>query len=154
MHSKILKIFTIGTLAILAFYSLPAFSEIYRWTDADGNVQFGDRPPPSLKARPIELKINSYESVTIEPFVPFKSGRPHKSKAVILYSTAWCGYCRKARNYLKENKIPFEEYDVEKSDKGKRDYERLNGRGVPILLIGDQRMNGFSVARFRKLYDG
>ena len=35
-------------------------------------------------------------------------------------------------------------WDVDESSKGKRDFKKLNGKGVPIFLVGDQRMNGFS----------
>ena len=69
-----------------------------------------------------------------------------------MYSTTWCGYCKQARNYFQQNNIAFAEYDVEKSDKGKRDYKKMNGRGVPIILVGDKRMNGFSPGAFEKIY--
>lgn len=148
------KLSLLGLLVVMMISSQPVYSEIYRWTDAQGNVQFGDRPPSSQDASRVDLKINSYESVTIEPFEPFKPSRPSRVKPVVLYSTTWCGFCRKARNYLRANNIPFTEYDVEQSEKGKRDYRKLNGRGVPILLIGDKRMNGFNVSRFKALYGG
>ena len=53
----------LAALALLAicFSSGPALGEIYRWTDAEGNVQFGDKPKdPSeaAKAAPVELKEN------------------------------------------------------------------------------------------------
>ncbi|MCK4586346.1 MAG: glutaredoxin family protein [Gammaproteobacteria bacterium] len=143
-----------GILAVITFLAVPAYGEIYQWKDADGNVQFGDRPPPSKKVKRIELEINSYESVTVEPFVAYKSNRPSRGKSVVMYSTSWCGYCRKARNYMKSKRIPFQEYDIEKSEKARREYNKLNGRGVPVLLIGDKRMNGFSISRFRQLYGG
>lgn len=149
-----MKFFIPSLLVIFAFASLSVNAEIYKWTDANGNTHFGDHPPRVEKAERVELKINSYESVTIEPFVPFKSNRSAGSKSVVLYSTKWCGFCRKARNYMRANNIPFTEYDVEKSDKGKRDFKKLNGRAVPILIIGEKRMNGFSVSRFRQLYGG
>ena len=50
-------------------------------------------------------------------------------------------------------KIPFQEYDVEKTRKGKKDFAELKGRGVPILLVRGQRMNGFSASRFERLYE-
>jgi glutaredoxin len=149
-----MKYSVFGVLALITFLTVPAHSEIYQWKDAEGNVQFGDRPPPSKHAKRVELEINSYESVTVEPFVPFKSSRPSRSKSVVMYSTSWCGYCRKARNYMKSKNIPFQEYDIEKSAKARRDYNKLNGRGVPVLLIGDKRMNGFSINRFKQLYGG
>ena len=45
--------------------------------------------------------------------------------------------------------IAYKEYDVDKSSKGKRDYKKLNGKGVPIILVGDQRMDGFSAQRLQ-----
>jgi hypothetical protein len=36
---------------------------------------------------------------------------------------------------------------VERSAQGKQEYRDLQGRGVPIILVGDQRMNGYSQAR-------
>ena len=108
----------------------------------------------SKNAKRIEVEINSYESVTIEPFVPFKGKKSRRGKSVVMYSTSWCGFCRKARKYMAKNKIPFKDYDIEKSEKGRLDYKKLNGRGVPILLIGDKRMNGFNVGQFKALYGG
>jgi mycoredoxin len=62
---------------------------------------------------------------------------------VVLYATAWCGYCAKARAMLSARSVPYVEYDIEKSDLGYDQYQRLNGKGVPVLLIGDQVIHGF-----------
>jgi glutaredoxin len=148
-----MKITILVIAGLSAFLSLPVNSEIFQWKDTDGHIQYGDRPPPAAKAKRVEVKINSYESVTIEPFVPFKGKGYRHGNSVVMYSTSWCGFCRKARNYMAKNRIPFEDYDIEKSETGKREYKKLNGRGVPILLIGDKRMNGFNVGEFRSLYD-
>jgi hypothetical protein len=48
----------------------------------------------------------------------------------------------------------FSEYDVDKSSKGKRDFKKLGGKGVPVILVGKQRMNGFSAGKFEKIYGG
>ncbi len=69
-----------------------------------------------------------------------------------MYSTVWCGYCKKARRYFKEKGIPFQEYDTETTQKGREDYKKLNGTGVPIILVGKKRMNGFSPSGFERLY--
>lgn len=137
--------------AIYLLLPIVAQADIFRWVDAEGNVQFGDRPPPSSAAKRVEVEINSYESVSVEPFEAFTSGAA-RGKTVVLYSTSWCGVCKRARQFLSQRKIPFQEYDVEKSRKGKKDYAELKGRGIPILLVGGQRMNGFSVSRFERLY--
>ena len=70
-----------------------------------------------------------------------------------MYSTAWCGYCKKARQYFTANKIAFSEYDIEKSKAAQRHYQKIGGSGsVPLIIVGKRKMQGFSVARFNKLY--
>jgi len=62
---------------------------------------------------------------------------------VILLSTTRCGYCKLAKNYLDKHSIDYLELDVEQSAEGRRLYNELKGRGVPIILIGDTRINGY-----------
>jgi len=147
-----MKYFTLGFCLVILLASTGAWAEIYQWTDAQGNTHFGDRPPASSSARSITIDINSYESITVEPFEAFVSNRGGGKKTVTMYSTTWCGVCKRARQFFQAQKIPFREYDVEKTEKGRRDYKKLNGRGVPIILVGDKRMNGFSVGRFKGVY--
>jgi mycoredoxin len=70
---------------------------------------------------------------------------------VILYATAWCGYCKKVRELLEENGIPYHEYDIEKSSVGREQYKRLGGKGVPVLLIGDVVVKGYNPSKILKL---
>jgi len=71
---------------------------------------------------------------------------------VVMYSTSWCGYCRKARKYFKANDIKYIEHDIERSLVAKRDYDRLGGNGVPLIVVGKNKMSGFSSKRFDRLY--
>ena len=71
---------------------------------------------------------------------------------IILYSSRGCHFCRQAKAYFKARKIAFREYDVEQDAKGRRDFKRLRGRGVPIILLGKRRMDGFEPARFEHLW--
>ena len=139
----------LGFLFLTALTPGLAFSEIFKWTDENGNIHFGDKPPTEYSTEKVEVKINSYSSPIITDGPDWKLDR----KTVTMYSTTWCGVCKRAKKYFKANKIPYKEYDVEKSTKGQRDYKKLEGRGVPIILIGDKRMNGFSVARFQALHN-
>ena len=36
------------------------------------------------------------------------------------------------------------EYDIEKSAAGNAEYRRLGGRGVPLIVVGTEKMSGFS----------
>ena len=70
---------------------------------------------------------------------------------VKMYATSWCPYCAKARAYFARRGIAYVEVDVEKSRAGRAEYDRLGARGVPVILVGAQRMNGFSEARLSQL---
>ena len=143
-------------LLLLALASPLSHAQLYKWVDDQGNTHYGDSPPEDADLKNITGEVSSYSSVSVEPyeFDPKLISAPVSAKSVIMYSTAWCGYCRQAATYFRKNKIPFTEYDIEKSEKGARDYKRLNGRGVPVILIGRKRMNGFSVDRFNQIYYG
>jgi len=68
--------------------------------------------------------------------------------AVVLYATDWCGYCEKMRNFLAEQNIPYHEYDIEKSNEGRHQYESLGGNGgVPMTLINGNVVRGYAPQR-------
>jgi len=71
---------------------------------------------------------------------------------VVMYSTSWCGYCRQARRYFKSKDIKYVERDIERSRLAKRTYDRLGGNGVPLIVVGENKMSGFSKRQFDRLY--
>jgi glutaredoxin len=71
---------------------------------------------------------------------------------VTLYTTEWCGVCKRAKAFMKENNVPFSEWDVEKSDYGAAKFRQMGGRGVPLITIGSQKMMGFDANRFMQLW--
>ncbi len=135
---------------VLLITSASLQAEIYTWQDAQGRSYFGDRPPAESQATELKLRINTYTSPEIKPGSNFTASNDRRE--VVMYSTEWCGVCKTAKRYFKEKNIHFKEYDVERSGKGERDFRRLQGQGVPIILVGNQRMNGFSAARFESIY--
>lgn len=71
----------------------------------------------------------------------------------ILYKTAWCGYCRKAAEYMKLNGIPFVERDLERDAGARADMLSRASQagvaaqslgGVPVIWIKGRIMSGFS----------
>lgn len=72
--------------------------------------------------------------------------------SVVMYSTSWCGYCRQARRYFKSKGIKYVERDIERSRLAKRAYDRLGGNGVPLIVVGENQMSGFSARKFDRLY--
>ncbi len=139
-------------LMLCLLLSAAASAEIYKWLDEQGRVQFGDRPPPEKKQEPIELRINTYSAPKIVYTPPEPRKKQDKKPRVVMYSAEWCGVCQRAKSYFKNNKIRYKEYDIDKSEEGLDQYRKLNGRGVPIIMVGKSRMNGFSPAYFERLY--
>jgi mycoredoxin len=68
-----------------------------------------------------------------------------KHNNVILYATTWCGYCKKTRAFLAENNISYIEYDVEKSEEGRKQLQALGGQGVPVLDIKGTVVLGYDM---------
>ena len=143
-------------LFMLVLASPMGSAQLYKWVDDQGNIHYGDSPPQNANLKKITGEISSFSSVSVEPFEfdPNLVTAPTAAKSVVMYSTSWCGYCKKAAKHFRKKGIRFKEYDIEKSERGARDYKRLNGRGVPIILIGKHRMNGFNARAFDKIYYG
>lgn len=72
---------------------------------------------------------------------------------VILYATEWCGYCAKTRQFMDRANIPYVEYDIEKSSEGKRQYDALGARGVPVLLVKGEVVVGYDPRRIVAILD-
>ena len=142
--NKPFKYFSLSVLLLL-FVAIPATAQIYKWTDENGQTHFGDRSPESRAADDIADKINSLTTVS------YGNAGAVTIDGVVMYSTSWCGYCKKARKYFAANNIAYRDYDIEKDRFAKSRYDRMDGRGVPVILVGDKRMNGFSVAGFKSL---
>lgn len=68
-----------------------------------------------------------------------------KRVPVVMYSTTWCGVCKRARNYFEQERISFVEYDVDKNASARAEYLALNPRrSVPTIKVGDEVIVGFS----------
>ena len=157
-------------MLIFSIADSQVIAEIYKWTDADGNVHFSDKQPIHKKAKPVQLKakINSYNGNAAPIFESSPSKRksvnstkktklPQLSpKQVIMYSTTWCGFCKKAKAYFRLKGISFAEKDIEKSPQAKSEYQSYGGGGVPLILVGHskgtRKLSGFSVSNFEAIF--
>lgn len=123
----------------------PVYAGLYKWTDAAGRTNFSDRPPADEKAE--EVKIRSF----VGPATVIAVDAPIAVTEVKLYTTTWCGVCKRARAHLARLGVRYTEYDVETTAIGRTEYKRLNGRGVPVILVGDRRMDGFDARSLEQM---
>lgn len=68
-------------------------------------------------------------------------------KKVVMYATASCPACQVARQYFAQKGVVYEEIDVESSRSSYEAFQKLGGHAVPLIFVGDTRMEGFNAAR-------
>lgn len=125
-------------LLALTLCALPAQAEIYKVVGADGKVSYTDQPPQDKAARSETLKIQTYAGA---PSVSSYAGSVRK---VTLLSAQWCGACKSAKAHLASRKIAYEEWDIDRSEFARAKMREIGATGVPVILVGKQKMVGFS----------
>ena len=137
---------SIACLVALLLITAPSVADMYKWTDETGKVHYSDSPPAGQKAKKLDLKINSISGPPVISAFTGKAAGAGQAIAtkVKVYSATWCGYCKRAKAYLQARGTPFQDLDVEHSVQGQSEFRALGGRGIPVILVGDQRMDGYS----------
>jgi glutaredoxin len=147
-------------LAALTIYlCATAVAEMYKWVDDKGEMHISDSPPPAAKS-PGEIKAykdSPENSLDMAPASVRKKeeSRPSverkKKTEVVLYTTSWCPYCRKARDYLRSRGIDFIEYDIEKDKEAAIRKKQLDNRGgVPFAIINGRSISGFAASAYER----
>ena len=70
---------------------------------------------------------------------------------ITLYSTRRCPHCHQARAWLLQRKLRFRDLDIERNARAFKEFQRLGARGVPVLVIDGQRVDGFDPKRLQRL---
>ena len=76
---------------------------------------------------------------------------------IVLYSTDWCGVCKKAKKFMQKQGLIFTEKDIEKDKKAAQELQAKlqragqSSRGVPVIDVGGQLMMGFDPNRLLAL---
>ncbi|NTV69090.1 MAG: glutaredoxin family protein [Azonexaceae bacterium] len=68
---------------------------------------------------------------------------------VVLYATSWCGYCKMTREFFAANGIRYTEQDIEQSSTALQQHKKLGGNGVPLIVVGDEVINGWNEQALR-----
>jgi glutaredoxin 3 len=64
---------------------------------------------------------------------------------VVMYSTAFCGYCQRARNLLERKGVSVQEIKVDEDASERETMVRRSGgrRTVPQIFIGERHIGGY-----------
>lgn len=149
--------------ALLLSGAAPA-DTLYKSIGPDGKVVYSDRPPAdgsiqksltfsNLPATPLPDSVIRYREELQRSARHRASGSSSESSAAVqLFTAEWCGYCRKAKAYLAEKRIPYQEHDIDTSD-GRRAFAQAgSGSGIPLLRWKGKQMQGFSKAAYDSLF--
>lgn len=97
--------------------------------------------PVSIASRyGLEAKLSGTHSASVSATV--------RGEAVILYSTAWCGVCKKAKRLLDRWGVAYTEKDIEGSRKAKRELTSkaqaagIQPGGVPVIDVAGTLLQG------------
>ena len=123
-----------------------AHAGIYKWVDADGKTHFTDKKPHHTTSESVQLKINTYSGVS------YDEATIQHAANVVIYTTQNCGYCKQAKSYFRRKNITYTEYDIEKDREARARHQQMGAKGVPVIFVGNKRMNGFSEQGFEKIY--
>jgi len=152
----------IFTLCICGLLLSPAAAQIYTWKDKDGRIVISDNPPPGsekqiekageerlFQSAPQQESAAQTEPVRSAPVaapVQEERMRPARDIRVIMYTTSWCGYCKKAREYLGSLGASAAEYDIDRQpEKREEMLKKSNGaRGVPVIDVEGIIIRGYN----------
>lgn len=72
---------------------------------------------------------------------------------IVLYTTSWCGFCRKTRALLTELGETFEDKDIEKNEAARKEYQ-AKGKGytgIPLIDFDGTMIRGYNENMLRSL---
>jgi glutaredoxin-like YruB-family protein len=73
------------------------------------------------------------------------------TKSVKVYSTPTCPWCTRAKQFLNENNVPYESFDVSSDQQAAEEMINKSGQmGVPVIDIEGQIIVGFDKDRIKQ----
>ncbi len=71
---------------------------------------------------------------------------------VTIYTAVWCPWCKRTKEWLKANNIPYDEKDVEADPKNAEEMVQKSGQtGIPVTDVDGQIVVGFDVPALKKV---
>ncbi|MBK8970653.1 MAG: hypothetical protein IPM37_04540 [Hahellaceae bacterium] len=71
---------------------------------------------------------------------------------VTLFSQTYCASCAVLKKYFDQHGVVYSEFNISTSDVAKQYFDRLGGKGTPLLVVGSDVMQVFDPERFWQLY--
>jgi glutaredoxin-like YruB-family protein len=146
----------------------------YKYVDESGSIRFVERPEQVPSAQRdgsrIEWKAEPRSKASAKPAASgwervsrsiasrlgtessSPSARSGGQPEVVLYTTTWCGWCRKTIAHLDQNGIRYDNRDIERDRAAYADLKRKTGStAVPVIEIDGEIVRGFDRDRIDNL---
>jgi glutaredoxin len=140
---------------------------VYKSVGPDGQVVYGDRPPiqghlektmkfENLPASVLPAATSSYVEKLrkMEAADAADAVAAVSSSGTVLYSAAWCGYCKQAKAWLASKGVPYRDIDVDTREGMKALAKVGVGRGIPVIVADGRSVTGFSAGAYDALFAG
>jgi glutaredoxin len=148
-------------LLLFAVSTLACAATLYKSVTPDGQVVYSDQPPQTgkveksfnfanLPTTPLPESVVRYRQ-ELEKSMQNRLAASPVSKHPVLLWAKWCGYCKQAESYLNEKRISFQKHDIDTPD-GMRALAEAGGRGVPVLLVNGQKVQGYSRSAYDSIF--
>jgi glutaredoxin len=146
-----LSVLCAATLA--AAFCANAQTNVYRWIDKDGKVQFSDSPPPADAKDATQRRLGGGGSD--EAQLPYATQVAAKRNPVTLFTGTDCGdLCSRGRELLTRRGIPFIERDAQNNATDREELTKLIGSlEVPVLVVGESKVKGYEESQWQASLD-
>lgn len=78
---------------------------------------------------------------------------PSGAKDVVIYTTSWCGWCRKTRSWLDSQGVSYVNKDIEDDPDAGAEMRELTGgdSGIPVVVIDGEVIQGYNEKKMASL---
>lgn len=72
---------------------------------------------------------------------------------VIMFTSDTCGYCHAAKDYLDSLGVKYTEKNVSQDVEARKELIQKKFMGVPVIIVGDETIQGFNKDRLSELFE-
>jgi glutaredoxin-like YruB-family protein len=138
----------------------------YRYTDESGSMHFVSSLAEVPKHLRDKARAVTNDRVQRAPSSPAPAQRMRTARAeparaeraidkeVVVYTTSWCGWCRKTLAFLTEQGVAFENRDIEANEMWRDELEEKTGSSsIPVVEIDGEIIRGYNPTRMQELLE-